>query len=143
LAYACAICCLTAIVVGLGALCLVAFALDISPGPSALPPRAFWAGLFNPDALPPPQVTIIRDVRLPYALMAIFVGAALSLAGAEMQTILNNPLASPFTLGVSSAASFGAALAIVLGLSLPFIPPDWMVPRSEEHTSELQSRENI
>jgi len=56
------------------------------------------------------------------------VGAALSLAGAEMQTILNNPLASPFTLGVSSAASFGAALAIVLGVSLPFVPADWMVP---------------
>ncbi len=118
----------TAIVVGLGVLCLVAFALDISTGPSALPLRDVWAGLFNPDALTPPQVTIIRDVRLPYALMAILVGAALSLAGAEMQTILNNPLASPFTLGVSSAASFGAALAIVLGLSLPFIPPDWMVP---------------
>src|SRR5690606_31372105 len=76
----------------------------------------------------PPQVTIIREVRLPYALMAVLVGAALSLAGAEMQTILNNPLASPFTLGVSSAASFGAALAIVMGISLPFISPDWMVP---------------
>lgn len=117
-----------AIVAGLGVLCLLAFALDISTGPSALPLRDVWAGLFNPDALTAPQVTIIRDVRLPYAVMAILVGAALSLAGAEMQTVLNNPLASPFTLGVSSAASFGAALAIVLGLSLPFIPADWMVP---------------
>lgn len=41
-----------------------------------------------------------------------------------MQTVLNNPLASPFTLGVSSAASFGASLAIVLGLGLPFVPVD-------------------
>ena len=59
---------------------------------------------------------IVWDVRLPQALMAIAVGAALSLAGAEMQTILDNPLASPFTLGVSSAASLGAALALVLGI---------------------------
>ena len=116
------------IVTGMGVLCLFAFALDISTGPSALPLADVWAGLFSPDTLSAPQVTIIRDVRLPYALMAILVGAALSLAGAEMQTILNNPLASPFTLGVSSAASFGAALAIVLGLSLPFISADWMVP---------------
>jgi iron complex transport system permease protein len=54
------------------------------------------------------------------ALMAAVVGAALAIAGAEMQTILNNPLASPFTLGIS-AAGFGAALAIVLGVSVvPF-----------------------
>ena len=112
----------------IGLLCGLAFALDISTGPSSLPLRDVWAGLFDPSALSDAQVTIIRQVRLPYALMAILVGAALSLAGAEMQTILNNPLASPFTLGVSSAASFGAALAIVMGLSLPFVSADWMVP---------------
>ncbi|RKF17626.1 iron ABC transporter permease [Altericroceibacterium spongiae] len=117
-----------AIVAGMGLLCLMAFALDISTGPSSLPLIDVWRGLFTPDQLSLPQQTIIRDVRLPYALMALLVGAALSLAGTEMQTVLNNPLASPFTLGVSSAASFGAALAIVLGLSLPFIPGDWMVP---------------
>jgi iron complex transport system permease protein len=44
-----------------------------------------------------------------------------------MQTILNNPLASPFTLGVSSAASFGAALAIILGLGIPGIPDQWFI----------------
>ncbi|MEM9209823.1 MAG: iron ABC transporter permease, partial [Pseudomonadota bacterium] len=71
---------------------------------------------------------IVWQIRLPYALMAALVGAALSLAGAEMQTILNNPLASPFTLGVSSAASFGAALAIVLGIGLPVLSVDWLVP---------------
>lgn len=48
-------------------------------------------------------------------------------ASAEMQTILNNPLASPFTLGVSSAAAFGAALAIVLGIGLPGIPGQWFI----------------
>ena len=44
-----------------------------------------------------------------------------------MQTILNNPLASPFTLGVSSAAAFGASLAIVLNLGLPGVPAGWLI----------------
>jgi iron complex transport system permease protein len=55
------------------------------------------------------------------------VGIALSIAGAEMQTVLNNTLASPFTLGMSSAATFGAALAIVLGLGLPGVSVNWIV----------------
>jgi iron complex transport system permease protein len=54
------------------------------------------------------------------ALMAVVVGAALSAAGAQMQTILNNPLASPFTLGISAAASFGASVALVFGVG--FLP---------------------
>ncbi|WP_207871300.1 iron chelate uptake ABC transporter family permease subunit, partial [Pseudomonas sp. 95_A] len=70
---------------------------------------------------------IVWDIRLPYALMAIVVGLALGLAGAEMQTILNNPLASPFTLGVSSAAAFGAALAIILGVGIPGISGQWFI----------------
>ncbi len=116
------------ILAGLLMLCVAAFLLDLVTGPSSLTPMQVLAGVFSPDALSAPQQAIIWQVRLPYALMAVLVGAALSLAGAEMQTILNNPLASPFTLGVSSAASFGAALAIVLGVSLPFVPAEWMVP---------------
>lgn len=61
---------------------------------------------------------IVWQVRMPMALAALAVGSALSIAGAEMQIILDNPLASPFTLGVSGGAGFGAALAIVLGVSL-------------------------
>ncbi|MDC6134663.1 iron chelate uptake ABC transporter family permease subunit, partial [Burkholderia gladioli] len=57
----------------------------------------------------------------------LVVGAALGLSGAEMQTILNNPLASPYTLGVSAAAAFGASLAIVLDLTLPHIPQTWLI----------------
>lgn len=108
-------------------LCCAALVLDMITGPSSLTAAQVWAGILNPDSVSVAQRTIIWDVRLPYALMAMLVGAALSLAGAEMQAILNNPLASPFTLGVSSAASFGAALAIVLGMSLPFVPTEWMV----------------
>ena len=116
------------IVAGLAVLCVAAFLLDLVTGPSSLTALQVLGGVFSPDALSAPQQAIIWQVRLPYALMAVLVGAALSLAGAEMQTILNNPLASPFTLGVSSAASFGAALAIVLGVSLPLVPAEWMVP---------------
>ena len=74
-------------------------------------------GLWNPQALPAAQQVIIWQVRLPYALMALIVGASLGLAGAEMQTVLNNPLASPFTLGVSAAAAVGASVAVVSGLT--------------------------
>ncbi|MFV0679331.1 FecCD family ABC transporter permease [Ottowia sp.] len=115
-------------VLALALLCACAFALDLVTGPSALTPVQVLGGLWSSDGLSGPQQAIIWQVRLPYALMAVLVGAALALAGAEMQTILNNPLASPFTLGVSSAASFGAALAIVLGLSLPWVSGEWMVP---------------
>ncbi|MHB8117972.1 MAG: FecCD family ABC transporter permease [Methanothrix sp.] len=58
---------------------------------------------------------IVWGLRLDRILMGIVAGMGLSVAGAAMQGILKNPLASEFTLGVSSAAGFGAALAIVLG----------------------------
>ena len=60
--------------------------------------------------------TIIWNIRLPRVLMAISAGAGLALSGLITQTVLRNPLASPFTLGISSAAAFGAALAIVSGI---------------------------
>ncbi len=56
---------------------------------------------------------IIWDVRMPRVLGAILVGAGLSLSGVMMQSVLKNPLASPYTLGLSSAAAFGASFAIV------------------------------
>ncbi|MFB3765945.1 MAG: FecCD family ABC transporter permease [Methanotrichaceae archaeon] len=59
--------------------------------------------------------TIIWGIRLERILMGIVAGMGLAVAGATMQGILKNPLASEFTLGISSAASFGAALAILMG----------------------------
>ncbi|WP_312284614.1 FecCD family ABC transporter permease [Yokenella regensburgei] len=102
--------------------------LDVTLGPSGLTVAQLWQTLISPESVAVGQRVIVLDIRLPYALMALLVGMALGLAGAEMQTILNNPLASPFTLGVSSAAAFGAALAIVLGIGLPGIPGHWFVP---------------
>jgi len=59
------------------------------------------------------QGRIVWDVRLPRVLAALLVGASLSLSGTMMQSVLRNPLASPYTLGLSSAAAFGASVAIV------------------------------
>lgn len=68
---------------------------------------------------------VITELRLPRALLAFAAGAGLSLAGALMQGLLRNPLVSPFTLGVSPAAAFGAALAITLGGGRTM--PAWIV----------------
>lgn len=57
---------------------------------------------------------IVMQIRMPRVLAALLAGFALSLSGAVMQSILRNPLASPFTLGISGAAAFGAAFAIVV-----------------------------
>jgi iron complex transport system permease protein len=56
---------------------------------------------------------IVWNIRLPQALSAVAAGAGLAVSGAVMQSILRNPLGSPFTLGISQAAAFGAALAVM------------------------------
>ena len=61
---------------------------------------------------------VVWQLRLPRILMAIVAGAGLALSGAAMQGITRNPLVSPFTIGVSSAAALGAAVAIILGISI-------------------------
>ena len=102
--------------------------LDFTLGPSGLPLHSLIKTLMHPSGATNGMRVIVWDIRLPYALMALLVGMALGLAGAEMQTILNNSLASPFTLGVSSAAAFGAALAIVLGIGIPGVPESGFIP---------------
>ncbi|MGD9974748.1 MAG: FecCD family ABC transporter permease [Desulfatirhabdiaceae bacterium] len=67
----------------------------------------------------------IADVRLPRILTAAIVGGGLSISGAVFQAILLNPLADPYTLGVSAGAAFGASLALLLNFSLLGI---WSVP---------------
>ena len=62
-------------------------------------------------------VRVLYKIRLPEVTIAITAGAALGLAGALMQILLDNSLASPFTLGISSASSFGASVAIILGFT--------------------------
>jgi iron complex transport system permease protein len=60
-------------------------------------------------------VTIVRDLRLPRALLGLLVGGALALSGAALQALLGNPLADPYLLGVSGGAACGTLVAVVLG----------------------------
>lgn len=60
---------------------------------------------------------IILKIRLPRVLLAVLAGLILGATGAVMQSILRNPLASPYTLGISASSAFGAGLIIVLGRS--------------------------
>lgn len=108
-------------------LIVVSFLMDFMTGPSGLPLRSLWQALMTPSLVSAGIHVIVWDIRMPFSLMAVIVGLSLGLAGAEMQTILNNPLADPFTLGVSSAAAFGAALAIVLGVGIPGISGQWFI----------------
>ncbi len=91
---------------------------DMTSGPSDMSIGKLLSIIISPGSAEAGARVIVWDLRLPIALLALLVGAMLGMAGAEMQTILNNPLADPFTLGISSAASFGAALAIVFQWSL-------------------------
>ncbi len=106
---------------------IASLVLDFTLGPAGLSLPTLWQSLLHPTTVDAGTRVIVWDIRLPYALMAVVVGFCLGLAGAEMQTILNNPLASPFTLGVSSAAAFGAALAIILGIGIPGVPDQWLI----------------
>jgi len=113
---------------GLVILLMCSVLLDLALGPASYSLSEVLGALFSPDSASPQVRVVMWDIRLPVALMAVAVGAALSLAGAQMQTILNNPLASPFTLGISAAASFGAALGLAFGIALFPLAAQFMVP---------------
>jgi len=104
-------------------LLFTAIMADILTGPAFLNVFDVLSALFIPDATTDQTTKIIvHSIRLPMTLMAMIVGASLGIAGVQMQTILGNPLASPYTLGFSAAAGFGAAVTILSGWQLPFIP---------------------
>jgi iron complex transport system permease protein len=102
--------------------------LNVTIGSSGLGIADVLRGIFTPDSLDLGSRVIIQEVRLPVALMAVVVGACLGLAGAEMQTVLNNPLASPSTFGVMHAAALGASLAIVFGFGGGTVGASYVIP---------------
>lgn len=104
----------------------VSLVLDVATGPALLPIGAVAKSVFG-LAQDRTIDAIVWAIRLPIAFVALAVGAALGLSGGIMQTILNNPLASSYTLGVSAGAGFGAALVIVLGVAIP-LPEAWAIP---------------
>ncbi len=100
-------------VAGLSVVVCVLLVVAISLGAVRVPPADVLRGIFG---MPTDDRwrTIVRDIRLPRALAALLAGAGLATAGSAMQSILRNPLGSPFTLGLSQAGAFGAAFAVML-----------------------------
>jgi len=100
----------------------VCVVIDILTGPAFLGFADVVEALVFPGRVDPTTEVIVWSIRMPMTLMALLVGTALAVAGVAMQTILDNPLASPYTLGFSAAAGFGASVAILTGATLPLVP---------------------
>lgn len=99
----------------LTALCVVLFVVDIAVGSVAIPLSEVVSALCGGGS---EEVrSIVLDIRLVRAVVAVLAGIALSISGLQMQVLFRNPLAGPYVLGVSAGASFGVAL-FVLGLPL-------------------------
>ena len=97
-------------------------------GSVAIAPRDMWAiiahklfGAKLASGIKPLTVSIFWNIRIPRVLTAFAVGGALSVSGAIMQSVLQNPLASSYTIGVSSGASLGAAFILVFNIQLTFL----------------------
>ncbi|MBL8703003.1 MAG: iron ABC transporter permease [Alphaproteobacteria bacterium] len=115
-----------AILCSLLLLVAVFLVLDVATGPALLPVGDVLAALLRRDGEDPTLLAIVWELRLPMGLMALAVGVALGTSGASMQTLLDNPLASPYTLGLAAAAGVGASLCIQnggWGLNPAFIVP--------------------
>ncbi|MEH6936550.1 iron ABC transporter permease [Bacillus sp. JJ664] len=104
---------------------LLLFILGVSIGSTSIPfysiIQSFSDAFFKTTFVPDDIQTIVMNIRVPRVLLAGLVGACLSLAGVAFQGILKNPLADPFTLGVSSGASVGAVFVLFFQISLPIV----------------------
>lgn len=109
-------------------ICAVSFITDVIVGPASLTLRDVWLAVMQSPEVSKNADVIIWSIRLPTAVMALLVGASLGIAGAGMQTILDNPLSSPYALGISAGAGFGASLVVVVGLSSLEFLGEFMVP---------------
>lgn len=98
------------------ALLLVSAWLGVSIGSVKVPLEVLW----NPQA-DETAANILWKIRLPRVLLAALVGASLAIAGAAFQGLLKNPLADPYTLGISSGASVGAVATIFFSFSVPVL----------------------
>lgn len=106
--------------------CMLSLVFDVATGPSMLSMNEVVRALLHLNAVDETTRTIVYDLRLPIALMALVVGAVLGAGGAEIQTLLNNPMASPYTLGLAAASGFGASLVLAFGgfnLSMSYAVP--------------------
>ncbi|SDH21573.1 iron ABC transporter permease [Marvinbryantia formatexigens DSM 14469] len=103
-------------------LLILSMILAIGIGPVSIPFQTVWqvvlhhlTGIGDVEDIRMSTQNIVWHLRTPRVLMGAMVGSALTLSGVAMQSFTKNPLASPYVLGVSSGATFGASLAIVTG----------------------------
>ena len=109
-------------------MCIIVLLFGIGIGSIYVPPldilNIISNKLFNTplsNNISSTSISILWNLRLPRALLAFIVGGALAVSGTVMQSVLKNPLASSYTLGVSSGASVGAGLVIITGFTLPLV----------------------
>jgi len=90
-----------------------ALVVAVSLGAANVPVPAVIKSLLGMETTRQTEI-IVWNIRLPQALASMVAGAGLAVAGAAMQSILRNPLGSPYTLGISNAGAFGAAVSVIL-----------------------------
>ena len=103
------------VMAGLVALVIVLLLISLGVGPVRLSPINVIDALFGGGS--DVQQVIVREIRLPRAILAFAIGGMLGLSGAALQGLLRNPLASPSLFGAPQSAAFGAVLVIALGLA--------------------------
>jgi iron complex transport system permease protein len=105
------------LLLGLTAVALLA---GLGLGSVRLAPVEVWQGLVSSMA---PAAAIVRELRLPRALLGFLVGGSLAVCGAVLQAAIRNPLAEPYLLGISGGAGLAAVVVIALGVSGQWILP--------------------
>lgn len=95
---------------------IVSIGFGVTVGTVAIPISTLWNGSADAGA-----ANILWNIRMPRVVLAGMVGASLAIAGAAFQGLLKNPLADPYTLGISSGASVGAVITLFFGISIPFL----------------------
>ncbi len=110
----------------LAVLAVVAAVLELALGPVTIGAGEVAAALGGTGD--PAQVAIVQQIRLPRAILALAVGAALAGSGMALQGMVRNPLADPGLIGVTAGASFGAVAVIVLGAPVAMLLPEALRP---------------
>src|SRR5262249_22264517 len=103
----------TMVILAMGVILVMVFVLSMAVSSVWVPLDHVVAILIGSHAGQTAEYVVIHDVRLPRSLTALLAGAALGIAGLQMQTLFRNPLADPFALGIASGASLGVALVLL------------------------------
>lgn len=111
-----------AFIVGCIVVCAIVaiYAITLGPYPVSFSEvyGILWDSLINMPQTDLEAAHVVLELRLPRILAAIVCGVAFAICGVAMQSILKNPLADPYTMGISSGAGFGAAIALILGIEV-------------------------